>query len=79
VNYSTNRTIDVSRWVLTRHLDTGTKLRYTIPDGVLLEPGRELRIYAKMNGHGPGESIPYQTLVNNNLRSWGMPILKLNC
>jgi hypothetical protein len=66
--------MDISRWVVTRHLDTGTKFRYTVPDGVQLEPGRELRIYAKINGGngGGGESTAYQKLVNNNLRSWGM-------
>jgi hypothetical protein len=65
--------MDISRWVVTRHLDTGAKFRYTVPDGVQLDPGRELRIYAKINGgNGGGESTAYQKLVNNNLRSWGM-------
>jgi hypothetical protein len=75
MNYSKNKTIDISRWVLTRTIDTAPKLRYTIPDGVRLEQGRELRIYAKLNGGGGGgaaESTSYQKLVNNNLVSWGM-------
>jgi len=73
VNYSTNQNIDISGWVLKRHSDTGTKIRYVIPDGVRLEPGRELRIYTKSNWNSSTfESILYKKLVNNNLVSWGM-------
>ncbi len=73
VNYSTNQTIDISGWVLKQHSDTGTKIRYVIPDGVRLEQGRELRIYTKLHGSsGTIESTSYKKLVNNNLVSWGM-------
>jgi hypothetical protein len=75
MNYSTNKNIDISRWMLTRQIDSIKKLQYTVPDGIRLVPDGELRIYAKLNGSGgggPTESISYQKLINNNLTSWGM-------
>jgi tetrahydrodipicolinate N-succinyltransferase len=73
VNYSTNNTIDISKWILTKqHINSEKKVRYIIPNGIRLEPGRELRIYAKLNGGAAEESTSYQKLVNNDLVSWGM-------
>lgn len=73
-NSSTSRTVDLSRWSLTREVDRKSKHRYTIPDGVLLEPGRELRIYAKTSSTTSFDSGSYQRLINNNLASWGISI-----
>ncbi len=72
MNHSTNNTIDISKWILTRHIDTEKKIRYILPNGIRLEPGRELRIYGKINRGAAGESTSYQKLVNNDLVSWGM-------
>jgi hypothetical protein len=74
MNFSAHKTIDISRWVLSRHIyDTKVKLQYTIPDGCRLEQGRELRIYAKLNNNGNTiESTSYRILVNTNINSWSM-------
>ncbi|CAF1231078.1 unnamed protein product, partial [Didymodactylos carnosus] len=80
VNHSTSKDIDISRWVLKRRIDSEPELRYTIPKGVQLQQGRELRIYSKL-GAGAAESASYnrvgsslsnQVLVNNDLASWGV-------
>jgi hypothetical protein len=74
VNYSKSKTIDLSKWVLTRNIESVPKFRYTIPDGVRLEPGSELRIYAKSSSGAVTayQSSSYHRLVNNDLVSWGM-------
>lgn len=73
MNYAGNRIVDISKWVLARHIDLKQKLRYTIPEGTRLDPNKELRIYTRLNAstasHG---STSYQVLVNNNTDSWGM-------
>ncbi len=73
VNYSTSQDIDISRWMLTRHIDSETKILYTIPDRVRLKRDSELRIYTKTGGGTTAESSSsYKKLVNNDLVSWGM-------
>ncbi len=73
VNHSANQDIDISRWMLTRHIDSETKILYTIPDRVRLKRDSELRIYTKAGGGTTAESSSsYKKLVNNDLVSWGM-------
>ena len=78
MNNSNSKDIDISRWVLKRRIESGAKLRYTIPDGVRLQRGRELRIYSKQGSgvRSPNQSgsssSSYQELVNNDVVSWGM-------
>jgi hypothetical protein len=71
-NYSTSKDVDISKWMLKRHIDSRTKLRYKIPDGVRLKRGNEVRIYTKSSASTAIESSSYQILVNNDLSSWGM-------
>ncbi len=72
VNDSMHKAIDISGWILKRHIDSENKVRYTIPDRVRLKRGTELRIYTKSGGGTTAESSSYQKLVNNDLVSWGM-------
>ena len=74
INSSGSRTIDLSGWSLLREVDKRLRLPYKIPDGVLLEPGRELRIYARRTSTATLDSGTYRRLVNNNADSWGMKI-----
>jgi hypothetical protein len=67
-----HKAIDISGWILNRHIDSATKVHYTIPDGVRLKRGSELRIYTKSGGGTTAESLSYKKLVNNDLVSWGM-------
>jgi hypothetical protein len=79
-NYSSSRDVDISRWVLRRHIDSTTKLQYIIPDGTRLQSGKVLQIYAKRAGGGEVKafvrnvvsSLKSQELVNNDISSWGM-------
>jgi hypothetical protein len=78
MNHSTSKDIDISRWTLKRHVDSKTKVRFTIPDGVRLHRDSELRLYANQDGvtsssHDSGGSLsPGHEIVNNDLTSWGM-------
>lgn len=73
VNQSSSKDVDISRWVLTRTIDSVPKFKYTIPDGVRLDHGGELRIYAKSAaGSTSFETATYQKLVYNDVMSWGM-------
>jgi len=66
--------------MLQRRIDSKTELKYTIPDGIQLPAGAELRIYSKLGADGTQLSSNYdvvssslhQKLVNNNVVSWGM-------
>lgn len=74
-NTSSNRIIDLSRWVLKRHVNSSKKLQYTIPDGVRLEPDGELRIYTRSSAGTTtttAESTLSRILVNDDIVSWGM-------
>jgi hypothetical protein len=79
VNHSTSRDIDISGWVLKRHVDLQTELLYTLPDGVRLQQGKELIIYSKLgaaaqssSNNRVGAPLLQQELVSNDLDSWGM-------
>lgn len=81
VNHSASKCIDVSRWVLKRRVAAAMELRYTLPDGVQLQQGGELRIYSKLGADtADAESSSYQKLVANDLASWGtrMPEVHLS-
>ncbi|UJR20159.1 hypothetical protein I4U23_023291 [Adineta vaga] len=80
MNHSKSEKFNISRWILKRRLDSKREFRYTLPDQVLLEPGRELRIYSKQGvsankvppiGHCIISSLR-QEYINNNLDSWGI-------
>ena len=78
-NHSMSKDIDISRWTLKRRLDANTENRYTIPEGVRLQQGRELRIYSRLGATAESStnsradsSMPRRELVNNALDSWGM-------
>lgn len=79
LNYSPDKTVDLSRWTLKRRVDGKTELRYTLPDEVRLQPANELRIYSQQGAvnvkssskHRSGTSTR-QELVNNEVNSWGM-------
>ena len=78
-NHSMNKDIDISRWTLRRRLDANTENRYTVPDGVRLQQGRELRIYSRLGATAESSAnsradsnMPRREIVNNTLDSWGM-------
>ena len=79
MNHSTNKDVNISRWVLKRRIDSAAELQYTLPDGVQLQQGSALIIYAAPGGNA-AESLSkltdisplsHQTLVNKELDSWG--------
>ncbi|CAF1408071.1 unnamed protein product [Adineta steineri] len=76
VNHSSNKDIDISRWVLKQRIDSTSEIRYTIPNGTRLQQGKELRIYSKHNAdlaNGSAISALVQKqLVNKDVASWGV-------
>jgi hypothetical protein len=43
-----------------------------IPDGIQLQPNRELRIYTKLNENlTTSETTSYRKLINTEINSWG--------
>jgi hypothetical protein len=75
VNSSSSKDIDLARWQIKQHVDSTPKIRYTIPEGVRLVRGGELRIYAQSGSNSISESASYQKLMNNEIISWGMSII----
>ncbi|CAF0936215.1 unnamed protein product [Rotaria sordida] len=79
LNHSSEKTVDISRWVLKRRVDGRTELRYSLPDGIRLQPASELRIYSQQ-GAAVAKSLKSfrtgtsgrQELVNNEVVSWGV-------
>ena len=71
INQSTNKKVEISRWLLVRRVDSGKEHRFTIPDGVRLEMGEELRIYANRNPGAVASTTARQELTNRELTSWG--------
>ncbi|CAF1510416.1 unnamed protein product [Adineta ricciae] len=79
-NQSINEHINISKWIIKRNLDSNFEYQYTLPDQVLFEAGRELRIYAKQGVQC--NEIPLfgrcilsslrQEFINNDIGSWGM-------
>jgi len=66
--------------MLKRRIDSKTELKYTLPNGIRLPAGGELRIYSKLDADAAQlssncdvvSSPLHQELVNNNVVSWGM-------
>ncbi len=72
MNFSKNKIIDLSKWFLTRSIDTKIKILYKIPDGIQLEPNRELRIYTKLSENiTTNGTTSYRKLINTEINSWG--------
>ena len=69
-NTSIDKDVDVSNWVLKRSVDGAQELTYTIPFGLVIQRGSELKIFARsaQNAH---HRPPFQ-VVNDKLDSWGM-------
>jgi len=72
MNFSKNKIINLSKWLLTRHIDSTIKISYKIPDGIQLEPNRELRIYTKLSENiFTSGTTSYRKLINTEINSWG--------
>lgn len=80
MNNSSSKDIDLARWTVIRKIDSSTEYRYTIPNGVRLQRGEELRIYSKLGYDQVQSSANYRgasprprpELVNRELSSWGI-------
>ena len=79
MNHSTSMDADISRWTLQRRIDSKKEMKYTLPDGIRLPVGGELRIYSKLGADAAQLSSDYdissplrQKLVSNSVISWGM-------
>ncbi|CAF2952940.1 unnamed protein product [Rotaria sp. Silwood2] len=79
LNHSSDKTVDMSRWVLKRRVDGRTEYRYSFSDGVRLQPAGELRIYSTQGAAAAKslkkfrpDSSARQELVNNEVISWGI-------
>ena len=60
----------MSNWTLKRRVEGFAELSYTIPYGLVMKHGSELKIYARsaQNAH----HRPPSQVVNDKLDSWGM-------
>lgn len=69
-NSSADKDVDVSNWVLRRRVEGSPEISYTIPFGLVMKHGNELKIYARtaQNAH----HRPPLQVVNDKLDSWGM-------
>lgn len=69
-NSSADKDVDVSNWILKRRVEGSPEIAYTIPFGLVMKRGSELKIFARtaQNAHNrpPGQ------VVNDKLDSWGM-------
>lgn len=69
-NSSNDKDVDVSNWTLKRRVDAHNEIVYTIPFGLTIKHGSELKIFARsaQNAH----HRPPLQVVNDKLDSWGM-------
>ncbi|CAF0873208.1 unnamed protein product [Rotaria sordida] len=69
-NTSNDKDVDVSNWTLKRRVEGSSDIAYTIPYGLIMKHGNELKIYARsaQNAH----HRPPSQVVNDKLESWGM-------
>ncbi|CAF3926984.1 unnamed protein product [Rotaria sp. Silwood2] len=69
-NTSNDKDVDVSNWTLKRTVEGSSEISYTIPYGLIMKHGNELKIYARsaQNAH----HRPPSQVVNDKLESWGM-------
>ncbi|CAF1197997.1 unnamed protein product [Didymodactylos carnosus] len=71
-NTSVSEDVNVSYWILKRRIDSLPELRYTFPSGLIIEHGKELKIYAKNALKQSQETLNRSNkIVNNELASWG--------
>jgi intermediate filament protein if len=69
-NSSSDKDVDVSNWTLKRRVDGAQEISYTIPYGLTIRRGGELKIYARTAPGG--QHRPPGQVVNDKLDSWGM-------
>jgi len=69
-NSSSDKDVDVSNWILKRRVEGSPEISYTIPYGLVMKHGSELKIFARsaQNAH----HRPPSQVVNDKLDSWGM-------
>ncbi|CAF3801442.1 unnamed protein product [Rotaria magnacalcarata] len=69
-NTSNDKDVDVSNWTLKRRVEDSSEISYTIPYGLVIRHGSDLKIFARsaQNGH----HRPPSQVVNDKLDSWGM-------
>ena len=69
-NSSADKDVDVSNWILKRRVEGSPEISYTIPFGLVMKHGSELKIFARtaQNAH----HRPPAQVVNEKLDSWGM-------
>ncbi|CAF1387219.1 unnamed protein product [Adineta steineri] len=69
-NSSMDKDVDVSNWTLKRRVEGSPEISYTIPYGLIIKHGNDLKIYARsaQNAH----HRPPSQVVNDQLDSWGM-------
>ncbi|CAF1221800.1 unnamed protein product, partial [Didymodactylos carnosus] len=72
-NNSISEDANVSYWILKRRIDSLPELRYTFLSGLIIEHGKELKIYAKNALKSSKETLHRSSnkIVNNELASWG--------
>ena len=78
INHSTNKYINISGWIIKRHVDLTLEYEYKLPDGIHLPPGGELKIYSTLGNAAAQFSSNYesvcsslhQKLIINDLLSW---------
>ncbi|UJR10494.1 hypothetical protein I4U23_014697 [Adineta vaga] len=69
-NSSLDKDVDVSNWTLKRRVEGSPEIAYTIPYGLIIKHGNELKIYARSAQHA--HHRPPSQVVNDQLDSWGM-------
>ncbi|CAF0863780.1 unnamed protein product [Rotaria sordida] len=69
-NSSNDKDVDVSNWTLKRRVEGSPDISYTLPYGLVMKRGSEMKIFARsaQNAH---HRPPFE-VVNDKLDSWGM-------
>ena len=69
-NTSMDKDVDVSNWTLKRRVEGAPDLSYTLPFGLIMKRGNELKIFARSAQNATHR--PPSQVVNDKLDSWGM-------
>jgi intermediate filament protein if len=69
-NSSIDKDVDVSNWTLKRRVEGSPEISYTIPYGLIIKHGNELKIFAR--SAQTAHHRPPSQVVNDKLDSWGM-------
>jgi intermediate filament protein if len=69
-NSSNDKDVDVSNWILKRRVEGSPEIAYTIPYGLVMKHGSELKIFARSAQNALHR--PPAQVVNDKLDSWGM-------